>query len=68
MKTTNALMLAKQLIEAKKQRENLRNDYENYYDEIPRFEAIATAMSAAIAELSEEIELLEAQLSEMEAI
>lgn len=64
----NALMLAKQLIEAKKQRENLRNDYENYYDEIPRFEPIATTMNAAIAEISEEIERLEAQLSELEAV
>lgn len=64
---SNALQLAKQLIEAKKQREVLRSEYE-YYDEYPRFETIATAINVVIAELSEEIERLEAQLSETEAV
>lgn len=66
MKTTNALELAKQLIEAKKQREFIRSDYE-YYDDLPRFTSVATALQAHMVELGEEIERLEAQLSEMEA-
>ena len=67
MKTTNALGLAKQLIEAKRQREFIRSDYE-YYDDLPRFESVATALQTHVLELTAEIIRLERQLSEMEAV
>lgn len=67
MKTTNALELANQLFEAKKQREIVRSDYECYCV-LPQLENLATLLLARSFELSEDIVRLERQLSEMEAV